>query len=503
MLRIFSLFLILCCILFGTFSPALLHANFSSEGIQVYQKSVPLLPENKKTLAEDISRYHEADNLWDALREDFALQHYENHPAVQEKIDWYMNNQDFLQRSANRAAPYLYYILQQIKKRHLPAEIALLPIVESGYNPFSLSIVGAAGIWQLMPGTASDLGIQQNGWYDGRRDVIASTRGALNHLKYLESVYEGNWLLAFAAYNTGEGNVRSALLKNIRNGRNTDFWSLPVAAETRGYVPSILALAVIISHPHRYHVAFPPVHNAPYLAQIDVGTQINLKYAASLAGMSLNNLQQLNPGYNRSSTPSRGPFKLTLPMQNVERFTENLAFAQPNTRARWMHYQIKSGDSFASLAKKFNTSPTIIRQFNQLRNNHLEHGTDILIPASTTKSNQQKYSLLPGDTIYIVRKEDSLISIAKNFHITIAALRAANINRIVAIGKPLIIPTHTNRNHHVDPGDTIYMVRPGDTIDRIAKKFHLLPADIRLANLIDDSALQEGEHIVIPARLRA
>jgi membrane-bound lytic murein transglycosylase D len=234
--------------LFFVSTTPLTFASLSVEGIQIYQKNLQS-PEHKQMLAEDITRYRNADNLWDVLREEFTLPHYEDNPAVQEKIEWYMNNQDFLLRSATRAAPYLYYILQQVKKRHLPAELVLLPIIESGYNPFAISNMGAMGIWQMMPDTASGLGIKRDSWYDGRRDVIASTRAALNYLAYLQSFFDGNWLLAIAAYNTGEGNVLAAIRRNIREGYGTDFWSLPVAQQTKDYVPRLLALAVIISHP--------------------------------------------------------------------------------------------------------------------------------------------------------------------------------------------------------------------------------------------------------------
>ena len=161
----------------------LVYAGSSPEGIQVYQPNLHLSPEHKQSLADDVDRYRNADNLWDVLRDEFSMNHYESNPQVQAKIEWFMNNQDFLLRSATRAAPYLYYILQQVRKRHLPAELVLLPIIESGYNPFATSNVGATGIWQLMSGTASGLGIQKDWWYDGRRDVIASTRAALNDVR--------------------------------------------------------------------------------------------------------------------------------------------------------------------------------------------------------------------------------------------------------------------------------------------------------------------------------
>lgn len=510
--------------------PGMCFSATNVEGIQTYQKNVHLVPEHKEKLAADITRYRNADNLWDVLRDEFTLPHYEDAPIVQEKIEWFMNNQDFLLRAATRAAPYLYYILQQVKKRHLPAEIVLLPIVESGYNPFSQSPMGAVGVWQLMPGTASGLGVKRDGWYDGRRDVLASTRAALNYLKYLQNFFEGNWLLAIAAYNTGEGNVLSAIKRNIRDGRDTDFWSLPVAQETRDYVPSLLALAIIITNPDRYPIYFPPVRNAPYLAQVDIGTQINLKYAAKLAGISDAKMKQLNPGLIRPSTSSRGPYKLVLPIENVEHFAENLALTPFNTQPQidWLHYRARSGDTLVSVAKKFGTSPTAIRKLNHLSSkSNLSHGVNLLIPQRrNTEPSQEtnittaqsapepkiskKYVIQPGDTIYMVRLKDTLDSIAKRFHVHRKTIQAANAfknERRVKPGERLVIPTHKtaqaekNSNSEMktlSPGDTLYMVRRGDTIAKIARKFHTSPAAIRLANLIDDSGLQEGIKLVVP-----
>jgi membrane-bound lytic murein transglycosylase D len=359
------------------------HGMPNQDGIQVYQKNVHLLPSHKQKLADDITRYRNADNLWDVLREEFSLPHYEESYAVQAKIEWYMNNQDYLLRVASRSAPYLYYISQQVRKRRLPAELALLPIVESGYNPFSVSSMGASGLWQLMPDTATSLGVKREWGYDGRRDVIASTRAALNYLAYLQSFFEGNWLLAIAAYNTGEGNVLAAIKRNIRDGKDTDFWSLPVAQETRDYVPSLLALAVIISRPDKYPVYLPPIRNAPYLAQVDVGRQINLKYAAKYAGIDHQRLLTLNPGYNSSSTSSKAPYKIILPIEKVEQFTENLARSSNTQPVDCLHYRVKSGDTLASISRKYRTSVSSIRQMNHLTTASVKPGTNLLIPSSS------------------------------------------------------------------------------------------------------------------------
>jgi peptidoglycan lytic transglycosylase D len=559
------IFIILCC--------AILHSNtFASppniEGIEVYQKNLHLSLERKQSLADDIDRYHNADNMWNVIRSEFTLPHYEEYPLVKEQIEWFMNHQDFLYRSAARAAPYLYYISQQARKRHLPAEIVLLPMIESAYNPFAYSTAGAAGIWQMMPGTASGFGIKQNWWYDGRRDIVASTKAALDYLVYLGGFFDGNWLLALAAYDTGEGNVLAAIRKNTRDGISTDFWLLPVAQETRDYVPRLLALATIIANPDQYPVEFPVVNNAPYLAQIDMGNQIDLKEVAYLAGLSFKEIKQLNPGYTHTTTDPNGPFKIVLPIENVEQFTENLV-QFPQYAHSVKHYKIRSGDTMLALAKKFKTTVSSLREMNQLKNNHIKPGKKLIVPQiakdelqqstvlkiakgelqqstvlKTTKDELQqstvsktapdeleqstvpqyasirsndnampfdvshikRYQLQPGDTLYMVRQKDDIYKIAARFHVSPQVLYAINQiqnKRVLPVGTKLIIPTHyaksgTTQHYQLAPGDTIYMVREGDTLEHIANKFHTSQPALRIANLMASNHVKEGDRLIIP-----
>ncbi len=482
-----------CCLAFNTLCFA-----STSEGIQTYQKTSPL---HQQKIAADIDRYYNADDLWHVLRQEFTLPHYEDNPIVQEKIQWFLNHQDYLMHSMTRAGPYLYFILQQIRKRHLPAELVLLPIIESAYNPFALNASsGAAGIWQMMPNTASGYGIRQNWWYDGRRDVVASTKAALNHLAYLQTFFEGNWLLAIAAYDTGEGNVLSAIRKNINNGENTDFWSLPVAAETRDYVPRLLALAAIISRPDDYPILLPAVRNAPYLAQIDVGGQIDLKAAAYLAGLSLKDLKRLNPGYNRASTDPHGPFKLVLPIEHVAQFTENLSSSSFRSRVKWARYKQRPDDEIMTVAKR-SSKKRMIAQKNHLNSNALR-----LEVSNTFKNVDEHYQMQPGDTLYMVRPDDDIEKIARRFHTTTDVLAMVNHtnNHALQPGDKLIIPTHpaeTEQHYQLTPGDTIYMVRRGDTIEKIADRFHTTPEAVRLANLLASNKLEVGDQLVIPTHV--
>jgi len=456
-------------------------ASPSLEGIQIYQKNLHLSEERKQKLADDIDRYHNADNLWDELRAEFSLPHYEDNPYVQDQINWFMRHPAYVMESANRAGPYLYFILQQARMRHLPAEVVLLPMIESAYNPFAYSSAGAAGIWQMMPNTASGFGIKQDWWFDGRRDVVASTRAALDYLVYLGSFFEGNWLLALGAYDTGEGNILSAIKRNVRDGKSTSFWFLPVAEETREYVPRLLALASIITHPEKYPVNFPSIPNAPYLAQMDIGGQIQLTHAATLAGLSLKKLKSLNPGYNRPETNPRGPSKLILPIENVEQFSENLA--------RSPRYLQKPDPLLASALK-----PKVIENV-ELKN----------LKTTVLKNIQAHYNLQPGDTLYMTRKGDTIEKIAHHFHTDASAIYAANPHsRTIHSGDKLIIPTHiTQQAHHymLAPGDTIYMVRKEDTLDKIATKFHTSPSAIRVNNLLTNNKIQEGDRLVIPTPL--
>lgn len=335
-----------------------------------------------------ISDHSDTNNLWDDLRSGFQLQHYENTPQVQAQIVWFMHNQGYLYRTTLRAAPYMYYIYQQVKERHLPAELVLLPVLESAYNPFASSNRGAAGLWQLERGTASAFGVKQDWWYDGRRDVLASTNAALDYLTYLQNFFGANWYLALAAYDSGEGTVQEAMRRNIRSGYNTDFWSLALPMETQSYVPRLLALAAIIENPQKYSIYLPPISDEPYLGQVDIGGQIDLNKAASLAGISLSELIRLNPGYVHYTTDPQGPHKLLLPFDKIQTFQENLLNISKTETTSWEHYKVHRGDTLESVAEKFNTSINILQQVNHLHNYKLTRVKILLIPyTSATKTN--------------------------------------------------------------------------------------------------------------------
>lgn len=240
-------------------------------------------------LAKDFhaAPFAQGDDFWAHVRSDFQLPPSGNNPEVQAQVAWFTHNRDYLNHVITRAAPYMYYILQQTESRNLPGELVLLPIMESDYNPSAVSSAGAVGMWQLMRSTARGYGAKQNFWFDGRRDLYASTNAALDYLTYLQSYFGGNWLLALAGYNCGEGAVQNAIRRSGERGGDSDFWSLPLPQQTRAYVPRLLALAMIIRNPAKYGITLPAINNQPYLAQVDIGEPITLAHAAQLAGISV------------------------------------------------------------------------------------------------------------------------------------------------------------------------------------------------------------------------
>jgi membrane-bound lytic murein transglycosylase D len=467
------------------------------------------------------------NNLWQIIGAGFHLPNYEWRSDVQQNIKLLYHDRVSLAANAANSTPYLYFIYQQVKQHHLPLELVLIPVIESGYNPFNLSNAGAAGIWQMMPSTASGLGVKQDWWYDGRRDIIASTKAALSYLDYLFDVFNGNALLAIAAYNSGEGAVMAAIKRNIKLGENTDFWSLNLPHETKIYVPRLLALATIIADPEYYRLKLPKVANAPYLTQVDIGKQIDLRSAAQLAGISLKQLQHLNPGFNHLVTNPHGPYKLVLPVENIDRFMAHLTNKPLNHSIDWIQYKVKPKDTLPSLAKQFATTITTIKQINHLSTEPLTPGMLIIIPHNIIKntklaSNTIKLSsvkphqtpkpviaakMQPGDTLYLTKANDSIAAIARRFNISTTAICQANQLKISSTLKPgthLLLATHEklpDATHINNSTNTLYKIINGDTLHKIARKFNTTVSDLRLANPTLTNLLTPGMYIIIPGHM--
>ncbi len=348
------------------------------------------------------------------MRAGFALPG-RHEQRVQREAQDFADDQESLGETLTRAEPYLYFVLEEIEKRRMPTEIAFLPLIESAYQPLAQSNQGAAGMWQFIPSTGRNFGLKQTFWYDGRRDVIASTNAALDYLQKLNTDFEGDWLLTLAAYNAGEGAVQRAVKKNQRARKSTDFWSLDLPRETRAYIPRLLGIAALAAAPDEFSVALNPIPNAPYVASVDLDSPINLTLAAKMADISQKEMRQLNPGFLRGATAPHGPHQLLLPVDKVAAFTAKLAALSVDKRlAEPGRPEIKNKKSVLSKAEGKDPGGTAKQSLP----------SKPLITASSSTHSSKPLAQ------YTVREGDSWERIAKHFKITTAQLRTWNADKV-------------------------------------------------------------------------
>src|ERR1700678_3622524 len=306
------------------------------------------------------------DDLFDRMRAGFALDEVQE-PAIDQQLSWFEHNPDYLERVFQRGQRYMYHVVTEVEARGMPLEFALLPVVESAYEPFAYSVSRAAGLWQFIPDTGRRFGLKQDWWFDGRRDVIESTRAALDYLQALHDQFDGDWLLAIAAYNVGENTVQRELDYNRAHGKPADFWHLKLPAETRAYVPKLLAMKRLMAEPERYGLEFAVIPNEPYFAVIDTGSQIDLKIAAKLAGTSYDELVALNPGYNRWATDPDGPHRMLVPIDNADGLEPALTTLSPDDRVLFPVHEVRRRETLGMIAKQYGPSPAVISKINDLK----------------------------------------------------------------------------------------------------------------------------------------
>lgn len=366
-------------------------------------------------------------DLWQRLRAQLTWHEIE-HDAVDRARRNFLRQTNYLPVIAERADFYLYHIVESVEARGLPAELALLPLVESSLNPFASSSSRAAGLWQIMPSTGRYLGLEQDWWYDGRRDLRDSTRVALDYLEQLHARFEGDWMLALAAYNGGKGRVSRAQRLNASRGKEVDYWSLPLPRETRNYVPKLLALVQIIAEPQRYGVTIPPVPNSPAFEVAETGGQLELLRAAELAGIELATLRAYNPGQLRWATSPDMPPEILLPVGLKARFEEGVADLTEADRVRWNHYRIQRGDSLIRIAKRFDTQVSLLKEVNGIRGSRIRAGDTLMIPNGNGWADSLALaSAEPAQARgYRVRQGDSLYRIAGKFNVSINDIIAWN-----------------------------------------------------------------------------
>ncbi|MDM9560403.1 MULTISPECIES: transglycosylase SLT domain-containing protein [Bordetella] len=396
-------------------------------------------------------------DAWDRIRRGFAIPNL-NTDLAQEWTDYYAAHPESVQRMAERAGKYLYFIVDEINRRGLPTELALLPFVESAYNPTALSRSQASGLWQFVPSTGTYFNLKQDWWRDERRDPIASTYAALD---YLEKLFEmqGDWYLALASYNWGEGSVQRAMAKNEAAGRPSDYLSLDMPEETRNYVPKLQAIKNIIANPRKYAVVLPPVENTPYFAMVRKDRDIDLEVAARLAEMPLEEFKALNPSFNRPLIRGEHQPTLLLPTDRVATFNANLQ-AYKGDLSSWKVYKPRRGESYAAIAQRFGVSEAELRQANDVpRRRKVATGGTLLVPGGAQGGGVQLASLetppgaleaapvtrsgrRPNVRTHKVRSGDTLFALARRYGTTVGALRALNNlkGNNLKVGSQLRIP---------------------------------------------------------------
>ena len=458
------------------------------------------------------------EDIWQHIRAQLKFTVPQNRRVIAQR-NWFAKHPDYLDRVAKRAEPFIHYIVQQLEANDMPLEMALLPIVESAFDPFAYSHGRASGMWQFVPDTGKRFGMKQNWWYDGRRDVIASTNGAIKYLKYLHKYFDGDWMLALAAYNSGEGRVRRAVTANRKKNKPTDFWSLDLPKETRAYVPKLLALADIVKRPGDFDLTLYKIDNKSVIRPVAIGSQLDLAKASKLAELTLAEFQHLNPGFNRWATDPDGPHQLLLPIAKLEIFTSALDKLDDKDRLAWQRYKIKPGDSLNRIAKRFNTSIELIKQVNNVKGTNIRQGKFLLIPVATQSldsyifsqaqrlAKKQRTPQLGTKTMHTVRSGDTLWDLSQKYKVNsrkIAKWNGFAPRDPIKPGQKLVIWQKTKLNQipvtAVRPDqqginrNISYRVRKGDSFARIADKFNVNIKDIERWNRLNRKKyLQPGQ----------
>lgn len=460
-------------------------------------------------------------DLWVNMRPELELAN-NPHPSVAKEIAWFQRNQRYLDRVSERSQRYLFFIVQETRARGMPTDIALLPIVESAFQPFAYSRSSAAGLWQFIPATGRRYGLKQNWWYDGRRDVLAATRAALSYLQKLHDDFDGDWLLAIAAYNAGEGTVMRAVRKNRKKGKPTDFWSLRLPRETRAYVPRLLAISSVVQDPERWGVRVEPVPNRPHFAVVDTGGQIDLAVAAQYAEVSVREMYHLNPGFNRWATDPDGPHHLLVPQSTAESFEKQIASLADDERVHWNRHVIKTGETLGGIARKHHTTVATLQRSNNMNGTLIRAGHSLIVPTSARpleeyafSGNQRAVARAPAGTVkstHVVRKGDTLWGIARRQGTSVNKLAAWNgISRksVLRPGQKLTVwskqalaqtagvPSGTEVTAQTTQRVT-YTVRRGDSLWAISRRYGVSVDALRRWNdLHKNTLIKPGQELRI------
>jgi membrane-bound lytic murein transglycosylase D len=497
------------------------------------------------------------NTVWERMLSLYAFPEVDNE-RVDQQLSWYLSHPDYVARIQERAAPYMHLILDEIEAKNLPGELALLPAVESAFIPEAYSRSAASGLWQFIPSTGRLFGLEQNDWYDGRRDVYASTVAATTFLKDLSETFDGDWFLALASYNYGKGNVSKAITRNDYQGLPTDYWSLDLPKETEDYVPRLLAIAKLFANAEQYNIHLQAVPNKPYCEVVNIGSQLDIDKAAELAQTPLSHFLKLNPCFKKGSTSPYGPHRLLVPSHRASVFKQSLArlsyeervdqrrhdeemlaakvrqnellaqkmrdeeerleerrkrevisqkhYYSQNTPTQ--QYRVGRGENLSTIAKKYGTTVASLRQTNNLAKNSVNYGAYLKVPASShtavirqiAKAGKPKTS---GGQTYVVKKGDTFFNVSKRFAVSrnnIASWNGISPNSSLRLGQKLVIKGGGGQQlASASPTRLIrYTVKRGDSLMQLSRKFGVSLGDLRKSNpLAGDKGLRPGQNLKI------
>jgi len=423
-----------CAAFLSLSAPFAAYANDIS--IFSYLASQPLDPNDPLM---QVMSMEEVD-VWARIRKGFAIPDLDN-PLVTTQTTWYSSRPDYIDRTTTRASRYLFHVVQELEKRNMPTELALLPFIESAFNPQALSTAKAAGMWQFMAATGRDFNLKQNMFQDERRDVLASTDAALNYLEKLYGMF-GDWQLALAAYNWGEGSVQRAIAKATAAGQPTDFNSLSayMPAETRNYVPKLQAVKNIIATPAAYGIVLPRVDNQPYFVTVRKTRDIDVQVAAKLAELPIEEFKALNPQFNRPVIVGSPDTQILLPKSNAEKFKANLG-KWTQALSSWTAHKVTTArERIETIAARFRTTPEVIREVNNIPPRMvLKAGSTILVPRPEEQDKDIAMEVAETATLAMepdrpatrrinikVGRSDTLASIAARNGVSVADIKEWN-----------------------------------------------------------------------------
>ncbi|HLR29494.1 MAG TPA: transglycosylase SLT domain-containing protein [Paenalcaligenes sp.] len=440
------------------------------------------------------------DDVWVRIRRGFAIPNL-NTPLVDQWTRYYAQNATSVLTMSERASKYLYFIVDELERRGMPTELALLPFVESAFNPTAYSRAHASGLWQFIPSTGEHYNLRQDKWLDERRDPVASTHAALDYLSYLFD-FQGDWYLALASYNWGEGAVRRAIEKNEKADKGTDYLALKMPEETRNYVPKLQAIKNIIHNPVAYNIQLPKVNNEPYFTTVRGPSHMDVEVAAMLADMPLEEFMFLNPAYTRDLIPQDRPVIL-LPKENARLFAENLETYEGRL-SRWEVYEPRPGERLSEIAERFDMSLTELRDINHLAKNS-QQITDqqvLLVAASETKDTDTLDSEPLGVQVASLEELPSFEAAStKRVGVRTNSTPQKTAQRMVAREVQ-----HSNSGHDIErrtsrkkqPETRHYTIQRGDTLYSLARRFNTSVQELQETNNLRGHNIPLGKRIIIP-----